>query len=59
MQRPETLQGLRIIFGIVPFIGIVFNIIVLYFYNLDDKTLDTIENDLEKRKKQSLITEPV
>ena len=41
-QSPQALNGLWIAFALVPFIGAVLNVIVLWFYKLNDKDVQVM-----------------
>ncbi|MFA9390248.1 MAG: MFS transporter [Prolixibacteraceae bacterium] len=50
-QSPETIQGIKVMLGIVPAIGALLSGAFMFFYQLDAKTMATIEIDLEERRK--------
>jgi glycoside/pentoside/hexuronide:cation symporter, GPH family len=50
-QNPETINGIKYMLSFIPAIGALISGIFMYFYKLDEKTLKTIETDLEQRRK--------
>lgn len=48
---PEIINGIKLLFSIIPAVFIFVCGIVLFFYPLNDKLLATIELDLKERKK--------
>jgi GPH family glycoside/pentoside/hexuronide:cation symporter len=50
-QNPETIHGIKYMLSFIPAIGALVSGIFMYFYKLDEKTLKTIETDLEQRRK--------
>jgi glycoside/pentoside/hexuronide:cation symporter, GPH family len=50
-QNPETINGIKYMLSYIPAIGALISGIFMYFYKLDEKTLKTIETDLEQRRK--------
>lgn len=53
-QSPETITGIKYILSTIPAIGALVSGIFIYFYKLDEKTLKTIEIELEQRRKAEL-----
>ena len=53
VQSPESLQGLLLLFSLIPAALGVVSMIILLFYPLNDKRVDTIIAELEKRRKES------
>ena len=49
-QSPETLTGIRLMMSYIPVVGTVIAVIAAAFYELDDKTMETIEKELADRK---------
>lgn len=49
-QAPETLVGIRMMMSFIPAIGSVLAMVFAFFYDLDDKTMVKIEQDLADRK---------
>lgn len=49
-QRPETIDGLRLMISFVPAIGSVAATILPLFYSLDDRRMKEIEADLNRRR---------
>jgi len=52
-QSAESLDGLILLFSIIPAIMGILSIIILYFYPLNDKRVAEIENELKQRRKDS------
>jgi len=50
-QSPETIHGIKIMLSIVPAIGALLSGFFMFFYKLDKKTMDTIEVELETRRR--------
>jgi GPH family glycoside/pentoside/hexuronide:cation symporter len=48
--KPETIEGIRLLFSIIPAGFILVSGIILCFYPINDKLLATIEEDLKERK---------
>ena len=53
-QSPETITGIKYMLSIIPAFGALISGVFIYFYKLDEKTLKTIEVDLEQRRKAEL-----
>ena len=53
-QSPETITGIKYMLSIIPAFGALLSGVFIYFYKLDEKTLKTIEVDLEQRRKAEL-----
>jgi len=53
-QSPETITGIKYMLSIIPACGALVSGVFMYFYKLDEKTLKTIEVDLEQRRKAEL-----
>ncbi len=51
-QTPETINGIRIIFSWIPAISSLIGAILMFFYILDEKTMEKIESDLKSRRKE-------
>jgi GPH family glycoside/pentoside/hexuronide:cation symporter len=51
-QTQDTLNGIRLMMSIIPGIGTIVATIAALFYELDDKTMKKIEQELEARKAQ-------
>ena len=52
-QSPESLNGLLLLFSVIPAVFGVLSIIILLFYPLSDKRVDEIVAELDQRRKQS------
>jgi GPH family glycoside/pentoside/hexuronide:cation symporter len=52
-QSPESLNGLLLLFSVIPAAFGVLSIIILLFYPLSDKHVDEIVAELDQRRKQS------
>jgi GPH family glycoside/pentoside/hexuronide:cation symporter len=50
-QNPETINGIKYMMSFIPGIAALISGAFMYFYKLDDKTLRTIEKELEERRK--------
>lgn len=48
---PEIIDGIKFLFSVVPAIFILFSGALLFFYPVDEKLLETIEIELNERKK--------
>jgi GPH family glycoside/pentoside/hexuronide:cation symporter len=48
----EVMKGLRWLIGIIPAIGGAMAIIAMFFYKLDEKTMQTVEKELTERRKK-------
>jgi Na+/melibiose symporter-like transporter len=48
---PEVMNGIKILFSIIPAAFMLVCSIILFFYPINDKLLMTIELDLNERKK--------
>lgn len=57
VQSPETINGIKYMLSIVPAIGALISGIFIYFYQLDKKTMDTIERDLAIRRANDIQLE--
>ena len=51
IQSADTLSGIRLMFSIIPGVLAIGNGIILLWYNLTEKQLETIATDLEERRK--------
>jgi GPH family glycoside/pentoside/hexuronide:cation symporter len=49
-QSPETLAGIRLMMSYIPVAGTVIAVVAALFYELDDKTMERIEQELAERK---------
>jgi GPH family glycoside/pentoside/hexuronide:cation symporter len=49
-QSPETIKGIKYMISIFPAIGAVLSGLFMYFYKLDDKTMQKIEKELAARR---------
>ena len=55
-QAPEVAESIRTIITVVPLIGFIFGTVCLKFvYNLSNKTLNEVNEDLERRRDQELL----
>ena len=57
-QTPETLHGLRLLFGLVPAAIGVLSVIILLFYPLNEKRMKTIGDELKARRAAEAETSP-
>ncbi|HNW50940.1 MAG TPA: MFS transporter [Prolixibacteraceae bacterium] len=55
-QTPETIEGIKYMLSFIPAIGALVSGIFMYFYKLDEKTLKTIESDLDMRRKAEMAS---
>ena len=49
-QTPESVKGIKLLFSIIPAAFIIVCGIILFFYPVNEKLLETIEVDLKNRK---------
>jgi Na+/melibiose symporter-like transporter len=52
-QTPETLHGICLMMSFIPAVGTIIATVFAFFYELDDKTMKKIEQDLAERKSQN------
>ena len=52
-QSADSIDGLILLFSIIPAIMGVLSIIILYFYPLNDNRVEEIEKELKQRRKES------
>ncbi len=52
VQTPDTIKGLKYMISIVPAIGAVLSGVFMYFYKLDDNTMNKIEKELASRREK-------
>lgn len=50
VQSPETLTGIRLMMSYIPVGGTLIATIAAFFYELDDRTMQKIETELEERR---------
>lgn len=50
VQAPETLNGIILMMSLIPAFGSFMAAILMYFYKLDSKRMNLIENELEARR---------
>jgi GPH family glycoside/pentoside/hexuronide:cation symporter len=50
-QSPETINGIKYMLSYIPAIGALISGLFMLFYKLDEKTLKTIEIELDQRRK--------
>jgi GPH family glycoside/pentoside/hexuronide:cation symporter len=48
-QTPEALHGIRLMMSLIPAVGSVIATIAIFFYQLDDKTMEKIEADIRNQ----------
>lgn len=53
-QSPETIKGIKYMISIVPAIGAIISGVFMYFYKLDDKTMQKIELELADRRAKDI-----
>ncbi|NNM62173.1 MAG: MFS transporter [Steroidobacteraceae bacterium] len=59
VQSPRTINGIMLMTSFIPAVGAVIAIVALYFYDLDDKTIARMGDDLRARRvTDSPATEP-
>lgn len=49
-QTPEVLSGIQLMFNLVPFIFFVCALVLMFFYKIDSKLLQKIEQELKARR---------
>ncbi|MBN1885475.1 MAG: MFS transporter [Candidatus Krumholzibacteriota bacterium] len=49
-QSPETLTGIRLMMSYIPVGGTIIATVAAFFYELDDRTMQKIETELEERR---------
>lgn len=50
VQNPETVNGIKLMMSFIPTAGAVIAIGALWFYKLDEKTVETMANELAQRR---------
>jgi len=49
-QSPETIDGLKLMMSFIPAVGAVLAIVALWFYPLDEATVERMSSELEERR---------
>ena len=52
-QSPEVLNGIKVLVSIIPVVAGVLAIIIMFFYQLDEKKMSQIADELTERRKKS------
>jgi glycoside/pentoside/hexuronide:cation symporter, GPH family len=49
-QTPDSIMGIRLLMSVIPGLIALLSVFIFFFYKLDEKTMMTIEADLEERR---------